>query len=184
MHCPFFMLNKLMYFSKNINGKLLKKYFFVKGKIEIDSNYFIKKIKNSCNSKENWNYKTNVKGLMTSPFLFCHDLNFLKILKNFIEYIDSKYNLPHYHLKEAWGIQLNKGEKTEYHDHIDSLWSGVIYLNSSNQKLIFPEIKEEVKPEIGSFALFSNILSHGCNVNNDNYPKFAISFNLYQTKNW
>ena len=100
---------------------------------------------------------------------------------HFIELIDKKYNFPKYHIKDAWGFEVSKDEKTLYHSHATSLWSGVLYLNSSNQILQFPEINESVKPEEGAFALFSPFLEHGCEINKENTSKFGISFNMSET---
>jgi len=173
-----------MLITKELNKKIEKEYFFIKGKIEIDSNYFIEKIKQSCSSNLNLNYKTNVKSLMTPWDFFVNDKKFIQIIINFVDYIDKNYNMVSYKLHEAWGIQVKPNEKTNFHTHYQTLWSGVLYLNSSKQNLIFPDIKEEVKPEPGSFALFSNFLNHGCERNKEDFSKFGISFNFAEVKNF
>ena len=172
------MLKNLMQISEHIRDKVSVDYFFIKGKIDLDADYFINKIKESCQSKDNMNYKTNIQSLMTPFQFFSKDPNFLQILKNFIELIDSNYDFVRYCVSDAWGFEVKQNEKTKYHAHARSIWSGVLYLNSSTQELKFPEINKSVKPERGVFALFSPFLMHGCEPNNDEISKFGISFNL------
>jgi ectoine hydroxylase-related dioxygenase (phytanoyl-CoA dioxygenase family) len=64
------------------------------------------------------------------------------------------------------------------HDHFGCYVSGAIYLNSHDQLLEFPEINEKVKPEIGSFVIFTSFLKHGCKRNLTNKTKYGISFNI------
>ena len=178
------MLLEKMIINKEINKKVELEYFFVKGSIEIDSDYFIEKIKKACSSENNLNFKTNIQGSMTVFDFFKKDLVFIKTLKKIIEWVDDNYQFQNYTLYDAWGYELKPNEKTLYHSHDEALWCGAIYLNSSNQKLIFPEIKEELKPEKGSFALFSPFLKHGCERNKDFHSKFGLSFNMCQVRNW
>jgi hypothetical protein len=169
---------------KELEKKCLMDFFFIKGKINLDSEYFIKKIKEGCNSNNNLNFKTNIKSLMTSFNFFNQDQKFLEILQKFIFYIDDNYDFPQYALGDSWGLEVRPNEKTVFHSHQGYVWSGVVYLNSSSQELIFKEINEKIKPEEGSFALFSPFLSHGCERNQDNYSKFGLSFNMKEVKNW
>ena len=173
-----------MFIQRHIDNKVNIDYFFVKGKIEIDDQYFIEKIKHSCKNKNNMNNRTHVKGLMTPFDFFVNDLNFVNTLKPLISYIDKNYDLDYYQLKDAWGIELRSGEKTTLHNHRGASWSGVIYLNSSDQKLNFPEINQFIKPEKGVFGLFSSFLKHECESNNDEFSKFGLSFNFFENRNW
>ena len=172
------MLDNQMIISKDIQKKIPRDYFFVQGNIELDSAYFINIINQSCNSKDNLNKKTNIKGNMTPFNFFKNDSNFLKLMPIFMDYIDENVDLPYYSLFDAWGFSNKPSEKTTFHDHLGSIWSGVIYLNSCNQELHFPEINQSIKPEEGSFAIFSSFLKHGCYRNKDNVEKFGISFNM------
>jgi hypothetical protein len=178
------MVNTVMEITKDIQKKFAKDYFFIKGKIDIDSDYFIKKIKDGCNKDNNLNFVTNVQGFMTDFHYFNKDPEFIKIVRKFMNYIDDNFLLPKYHLLDSWGVEVRENQKTTFHSHYESLWSGVIYLNSSNQELIFNEIDEKVKPEKGIFALFSPFLNHGCHVNNEPHSKFGISFNMQESKKW
>ena len=122
------MLRKTMIVSKTIDDKIERKFFFITGKINLDSNYFINKIKKSCTSEDNLNFRTNIKGNMTPYKFFNNDKYFLILLMQFIELIDEKYNFPKYHIKDAWGFEVSKDEKTLYHSHATSLWSGVFII--------------------------------------------------------
>ena len=173
-----------MIINKEVNRKFQKDYFFSKGIIDIDAEYFIEKIKKSCSSEENFNFKTNIKGLMTPFSFFNDDPKFQEILTKLIDYIDSIYNFRNYFLKECWGFELRPGERTIFHDHAFDLWSGVIYLNKCDQPLEFPEINEELYPEKGSFALFNGFLNHGNKKNKDTVSKFGLSFNMHEVTPW
>ena len=87
-------------------------------------------------------------------------------------------DLPKYLLKDSWGFSLEKNNITKTHTHLPCLWSGVLYLNSHQQILNFPEINKKVKPEKGKFALFSSFLKHGCVENSSKKIKWGISFNF------
>ena len=179
------MLNNQMIVTKDVNRKVAKEYFFITGKLKFDCNYYIEKIKKACSSDDNMNYKTNIKSLMTPFSFFEQDKNFQKLLYPIVDHIDLHYDLHKFGLHQAWGFEVKPREKTLYHNHSSgALWSGVIYLNSSNQTLNFPEIHERVKPEEGVFAVFSSFLEHGCEKNPDNFSKFGMSFNCNEVKSW
>ena len=173
-----------MIIEKFFNKKVEKEYFFVKGKIDLDTNYLINKIKSCWGTEQQFEPVTNVKGLMTDWKFFNKEEKFLNPLRKIVYYIDGEIDFKPFNLRESWGIELRKNNFTTYHDHSGSSWSGVIYLNSSNQNLIFPEIKQEVKPEPGVFVIFSGFLNHGCAPNDENSSKFAIAFNMGEVKNW
>ena len=172
------MLLGIMIINKNVNRKVLKEYFFIKGFIDIDSEYFIEQIKKSCSSEQNMNFKSSIRGLMTPYNFFNKDPKFTEILLPLIDYVDSQYDFPDYRLQDAWGFEVRPRDKTTFHDHHEAVWSGVIYLNDCEQSLDFPEIKEELKPKKGVFAVFSPFLKHGCEKNQDKVSKFGLSFNI------
>ena len=166
-------------FNKIIKSKIQQPYIFYTGKIKnIDSKYFIKKINEGCNSNDNLSYKTNLKGEMTSFTYFNNDMEFLKILFPIFDFMDEDTDIRRYSLEDSWGIKSNISSYTTMHDHFGSYISGAIYLNSHDQLLEFPEINEKVKPEIGSFVVFTSFLKHGCKRNITNKTKYGISFNL------
>jgi hypothetical protein len=166
-------------FNKIIKSKIYQPYIFCTGKIKnIDSKYFIKKINEGCDSKDNLSHKTNVKGEMTSFKYFNNDIEFLKMLFPIFDFMDKETNVRKYFLEESWGVRNNIGSYTTMHDHFGCYVSGAIYLNSHDQLLEFPEINEKVKPEIGSFVIFTSFLKHGCKRNLTNKTKYGISFNI------
>ena len=173
-----------MIIEKVLNKKVQKEYFFIKGKIDLNSEYFINKIKSCWGTEQQRTSFTNVKGLMTSWDYFNNDEEFFKIISQLIYCIDSQINLSPYKLVESWGLELKKNQYTAFHDHQSRYWSGVIYLNSSQQDLIFPEIKEKIKPEPGAFGMFSAFLQHGCELNKEDTSKYAMSFNMSEDKPW
>ena len=170
---------KIMKIDKEIQGNIKVPYTFLKGTLDINAKYFMSKIDNGIS--EQTSHKTNVKSDMTSWTYFINDVEFLKILMTILDKIDS---LPiskttSYRLSDAWGIRQNFSDYTEQHAHNPCFLSGVIYLNNSDQHLIFPEIGEEVIPKKGSFAVFSSFLKHSAKRNKTFKSKYGLSFNLH-----
>ena len=183
MHCPFFCARyRSMEVQKFFNKKIEVEYFFIVGKVKIDSKYFIDKVNVGIEEKDNMSHITNVRGSMTRWNFFNDDKNFLNVLSKFINYVDDNLDLARYRLQSSWGLKLQKFENTNFHGHMESPWSGVLYLNDSDQNLIFPQIKQQVKPDEGVFSLFSGFLEHGCEKNMSNTPKYGIAFNMVETK--
>ena len=173
-----------MIVNKDINRKIQKEFFFIKGTIDIDSEYFIQKIKEGYSLEDNLNFKTNIKGLMTPFKFFNKDNKFDQTITPLIEYVDENYSHNNYQISNSWGFEIRPSEKTNFHNHLESYWSGVIYLNDCNQPLEFPEIREFLMPKKGAFALFSPFLEHGCKKNKDKVSKFGLSFNFEEIKTW
>jgi len=168
-----------MQIHKHIEKKIEREYFFIKGTIDIDSNYFIEEIKKGFEEKSNNSYKTNVGGSMTSWGFFNDNKNFSTVLKKIINYLDKNIKLGPYVLSESWGFSLSIGEKTNLHAHEPNMWSGVLYLNDCNAPpLEFKEIGEILTPGKGNFAIFSSFLGHETEVNENDSTKFGISFNV------
>jgi hypothetical protein len=173
------MLNKVMLIEKEIYKPYKINYFFIKGKIQIDSEYFIKKIQEACRSNDNLNHKTNLSGLMTNFKCFNKDELFINTISPLIEYVsNNKYVENPYFLKDAWGFEQIYLSDTKIHNHSNSAISGTIYLNDHKQSLEFPDIGEKVKCEKGSFAIFSSFLPHRCGINLYKTPRFGLSFNF------
>ena len=174
------MLLNIMQIIKHVQSLVQKEYFFVKGKIDVNPEYFIPKIEEGIQSKDNLNFKTNVIGSMTRWNFFNEDPEFQKILVKLINYVEQKnLAIGRYKLKDAWGIKEQYGNRTVEHNHSKDLFSGIIYLNQINSPLIFPQIKETIYPEVGTFAVFSGFLNHkteGRILENKN--KYAVVFNV------
>ena len=167
-----------MIIEKHLEKKIKLDYFFIKGRLDINCKYFIEKIKKGCQANDNKNYQTNVKDKMTSFNYFNSDPEFLKILNNIIDYVDKYFDFPSYYLADSWGVSCSYGSKTVEHNHRQSEWSGVIYLNSHDQTLDFNQINEKLKPEPGSFAIFYPFLLHKAETHRSKKTKYGISFNL------
>ena len=145
-----------MKIDKAIISKIERKYFFVSGILDVNAEYFKKRIDEGVQHSKN-NYQTNVSGMMTDWEFFNKDKNFQVLLLQMmdcLEELDSK--LETCHLKQSWGLIEKFGDHTKKHNHDPAYFSGSIYLNDHHQKLYFPEINEEVTPKTGRFILFSS----------------------------
>ena len=170
------------YIEKEINIPI----FFSECSIDITDtkDYFISKIEESINSKENNNHKTNVKGKMTPWNFFVNDQNFHKILDKGVGQISKFIKLKKSYLEEAWGIKIEKGNETLFHNHDECKFSGILYLNNTELPIYFPQLDINIVPKMGTFLLFSAILNHGTNVNKSEQAKYAIPFNFSEVKIW
>jgi len=178
-----------MKIKKVIRSTINQKYFFAEGSLDINANYFIQEIEKGINENNNANYKTHVRGKMTSQHYFVRDNEFIKLILPMLDYIDQtnfdfsdptiSWSHPSYYLREAWGYKEGFGDYTREHSHGVCWLSGVIYLNKHHQKLIFPQINKEVTPEKGTFVLFSPFLLHKTKRNITKKSKYGISFNWY-----
>jgi hypothetical protein len=169
-----------MEISKHVNSKILTNFFFVKGKVSLDFEYFKNKIDEGIEEKNNNNFKTNVLGKMTSWKYFIEDKKFIQFLLPIIQYVnDNNLSTENFKIREAWGIKEGFANCTSMHDHAAASWSGVLYLSDANQPLIFPKINEEVEAKAGNFAIFSSYIKHGTkHMIYDDSIKYGISFNL------
>jgi len=172
--------------NKYIEKKIQVPIFFAECSIDITDikDYFISKIEENINSKENNNYITNVKGKMTSWNLFANDQNFHKILDKGTEQIGKFIKLPRSYLANAWGIKIEKGNETIFHNHRENEFSGILYLNNTELPIHFPELNIYIVPKTGTFLFFSAILNHGTDVNKSEESKYAIAFNFNLFKDW
>lgn len=151
---------------------------FIQGKVKINADYFIKKIDEGVLAKDNINYRTNVIGQMTSWKYFFEDVEFLKFFSLIRNYVGDHFSEKRYVLSEVWGNKLVHFDRTRDHDHTPNLFSGSLYLNSHPQKLYFPQIKQEVTPEEGTFVIFSSFLRHHTETVYTDVPKYGLAFNV------
>jgi len=161
-----------------IESKVEVDYLLITGYLNIDNKYFIDEIDKGIQENNNENFKTNVKGYMTSWKYFVQNINFIKVLLPLFDYLDSLENIKKCSLDSAWGIKEGFGNYTASHDHAPNYLSGIIYLNDHTQTLLFPEIKKEFQPKQNFFILFSSFLIHKTIRNTAEMDKYAISFNL------
>ena len=169
-----------MHIIKTLKDKVKVDYLLIEGTMNLDSSYFIKEIDKGIQENNNENFKTNVKGYMTSWKYFVQNINFIKVLLPLFDYLDSLENIKKCSLDSAWGIKEGFGNYTASHDHAPNYLSGIIYLNDHTQTLLFPEIQKEFQPKQNFFILFSSFLIHKTIRNTANMDKYAISFNLNQ----
>jgi len=167
-----------MKLKKVIDATIPVDYMFRHGSLKIDCNYFIKAIDKGVVAPDNINYSTNVKGLMTSWNYFNKDDKFIETILPLFDYLDNQPEIKKYYLESAWGIKEGFTHYTRLHDHIPNYISGIIYLNSHSQVLLFPQLKEKIIPEKGDCILFSSFLKHKTLRNTTKINKYAIAFNL------
>ena len=169
---------------KKIHNTISYPIFFYELQLNIDDykNEFIYTINKGIKQHSNFNYKTNVKGKMTDWHTFLFDKKFHKVIGQGIDEIKKFIKFKPAYLKEAWGIRIDKGDKTTLHDHFESLYSGILYLNKSDVVISFPEIDTHLKPKEGTFLFFSSLLKHGTEENMQEEPKYAIPFNFAESK--
>ena len=167
-----------MEIQKEIISKIEREYFFIEGTLDLDGEYFINKIEEGIKESSLYN-KTSVKGGMTEWDFFLKDKKFYPILVKIIDCIEQLKLVRHkFTIRSVWGVRTGFGEYAQEHDHLPSLISGVLYLHDHSQKLYFPQIKKEVIPQRGKFALFSSFLNHYTRRNIIDKNKYGISFNF------
>jgi len=119
-------------------------------------------------------YRTNVKGKMTYWKLFTHQS------KNFQKVKDLLYE---YHMYEAWGNILNKGDHVAKHNHTANhenfpvTASGVLYLTDIGPGTNFVDFNKIIKPEIGKIIVFSPHYNHLVEKYDGNEDRITIAFN-------
>ena len=167
--------------DKFIKSKIERDYFFITGKVPIDTKYFIKEIEKGIKEKENLNYKTNLLSEMTSYKYFLKDKNFFKVILSILDLIDEENlnNNRKYQLEDAWGFKQSFSHYTMKHDHLPGIISGAIMLSKHPQHLFFSEINQTFKCEPGNFVLFSSFLKHKNKRNMIDKVRYGLSFNWY-----
>ena len=163
-----------MKIDKEIVSKIARDYIFISGVIDVDVKYFKKRIDEGIKASS-INYKTNVYGKHTEWDFFKKDKEFVVLLFQIIDHIETlKIDLQRFFLNSSWGIIEGIGDHTQRHHHEPNYLSGVLYLNNHPQKLYFPDIQQEITPEVGRFAIFSSFLAHHTKRNLIEKEKYAI----------
>ena len=167
-----------MKIEKEIVAKIPRDYLFVSGILDVDAKYFKRRIEEGVKASR-INYQTNVYGKHTEWEFFNKDKEFNVLLFQMIDHLETlTIDLQRFYLKNAWGIIEGIGEYTQRHHHEPNYISGVIYFNNHPQKLYFPDIKQEITPQTGRFAIFSSFLNHHTKRNIVDKDKYGISFNF------
>ena len=106
--------------EKLIKAEIPREYYFIKGKMPIDTKYFIRKITEGTNLNTNMNYKTNVVGTMTAFNFFLNDKKFIKLMMPIFDIIDSNPSkeVNVWKLTEAWGFKEKFSDYTRQHAHL------------------------------------------------------------------
>ena len=167
--------------EKRITKKIKHDANLFVGQIDVDSDYFIKRIEEGI-KVSNFNYRTAVVGQMTDWDFFINDKECLKLLFEIFDFLDSIPNIGGYELNGCWGIKEGFSEYTRRHEHQSAYYSGGLYLNDHPQKLYFPDINESVQPKKGKVILFSSFLTHYTLRNKTDISKYGIVFNLMHAK--
>tara|TARA_Y100001937_G_scaffold124157_1_gene188396 strand:- start:298 stop:822 length:525 start_codon:yes stop_codon:yes gene_type:complete len=157
-------------------------FFYEAQMPSFNENYFIQKIEEGIKLQNNFNYKTNVKGFMTSWKYFNEDQEFHNLLTNFFTGI--KFRKPcNYKLMDSWGLKCIQGNRTEFHNHMEASASGIFYLSDCTSPIIFPQLEKEFYPKKGKVLFFDPTLTHGTAEIKEG-EKYAIAFNLFESKAW
>lgn len=175
-----------MQINKHIERTIEQKVFLFEMNFDISKykDKFIEDIEKGIQDNSNYNYKTNVKGKMTNWQYFTKNNEFINIVQLGANQIKECLFLKDSVLVSAWGIKIDKGDKTIYHSHNEATYSGILYLNDCDNLLDFPELRIKIKPREGTFLFFSSSLQHGTEINKSDISKYAIPFNLAEKKDW
>lgn len=168
--------------SNYTQRKILKDVFLYQTKFNIsnDKDYFISKIEEGIKLDNNLSYVSNVKGKMTDWLFFNQDQRLINYILQVGREIHKFYELPKSQIVNAWGIKINKKDYTEIHNHDQCHFSAVFYLNKTETVINFPELDLIIKPEEGTFLLFSAILNHFTEEHKEDIAKYAIAININQ----
>tara|TARA_R100000030_G_C3239848_1_gene120356 strand:- start:710 stop:1243 length:534 start_codon:yes stop_codon:yes gene_type:complete len=168
--------------NKFIKSKIERDYFFVTGKLDIDTEYFINQTEKGILANKNVepNFKRLGPILVTEPTFFLKDKKFMTMILEFSDMIEEEnFNEGRsWEIAHGWGLKQAYTHHTRFHNHFPSLISGSIMLNKHPQSLYFPDINEELKSEPGNFALFHAMLKHGNKERNDvDTFRYGLAFN-------
>ena len=130
-------------------------------------------------------YKTNVKAYMTDWDMKGKPgfVELEKIILQVCGYLSEKYfnkgiNLT---VDNLWGMIYKKSDHANVHDHWPALWSGVYYVKApkdSGGDLVFPQLKQRVKPQDGMMIIFDGHTRHGVEEVLGDEERIAVSFNV------
>ena len=170
-----------MKLEKIIKSKIEQDYIFVKGSLDLNTDYFIKKIDEGVRDETNRNFHTNLKSSMTSFEYFMKDREFFKIILKVFDFLDYELlgqDITPYGLSAAWGFKQDFSHYSKIHNHAPSFISAAIMLNDHSQHLSFPDINEKLEAAPGNFAIFSSFLRHGSRRNDTDKSRYGLSFNM------
>ena len=177
----------------------------LKGKLDLDSKElvkvrnYIKKEKYIPSGTNKPTYQSeNMYVLDNLPFLKQKILNTLKIYKNGVY----KFNNTNITMTTSWGVKVEPESESIYHNHSNSLFSGVYYVDTDNKtsdisfnsfpihKVISPSTLDPTestidnshiwsfKPENNMIIFFPSYLYHKIEKNFSKKTRYSIAFNF------
>lgn len=130
-----------------------------------------------------FDFKTNVKGRMTSFQEFVNNQVLAKLLQEALP-VSNVLSIKNSKLREAWGNILKKGGSVTEHTHEPAIISGVLYLTEGGPGTRFPEFNKTVEEKIGKIVFFSGMASHFVFPSKLNKDRYTIAFNFQEMKPW
>jgi hypothetical protein len=148
----------------------------------INTNYFINEIEKDIKNSTN-NFKTHVKGFMTSWHKFNYDPEFIKIIEHCTPMLQKIPELNSFQIRESWGLKYdNEYHYTHTHNHaIISGFSGLLYLGSEGPGTYFSDYDLTFKEEKGKILFFDKLTCHETKKYNYVKPRYTIAFNFDRT---
>ena len=123
------------------------------------------------------NFKTNVKGLMTTWWIGQESnifLPFIKKVEEIVNYINPE--TKKLIITECWGAIYQKTHYAKEHHHLPNEISFVYFLNDSSTPLIFPDFSIIPKKDLLTF--FPSDLLHTVPEHKDQQDRVILSGNL------
>ena len=123
---------------------------------------------------------TNVQGDMTDWKYFLDKPDFTRFITFLINKHQSSHTLfrhffEHKTIKDAWGVEIKKGDSVEYHKH--EKFHGILYLTKGCD-LILPELNLKITPEPGDYYIFPPEILHGFDPSEEDNNRYSLIFNI------
>lgn len=119
----------------------------------------------------------------------------------FVGEVMNSFGFDEYCIFRSWITKIDVGQRSDYHTHINSFYSGVLYFQDNSSPLIlrhpFPfcthvSLSDKFKhhntdenlyyePKAGEIIMFPSYLYHSVSFNNENYSRYSMAFNVVPT---
>jgi len=169
---------------------------------DIDILEDIKKEKfNSINSKENLPSQISEDLNVLDKFPDTKDIvqKYFNIFKNSV----MKYNNTSFKLSRSWATKTTKGQASHFHDHKNSMYSGVLYLGETMDETTAPiefldrnsggtsfliqpteynelnSLEWKLLPQKNMIIFFPSNLMHRIGTHDSEEDRYSISFNFF-----
>lgn len=102
-----------------IKSKIERNYFFITGKAQINTKYFIDEIEKGIRDENNKSFQTNLVSEMTDWKYFLSNKKFIDVALKFNDLVEQEdlTEGKRWTLQEAWGFKQSTGNYTQSHDH-------------------------------------------------------------------